>query len=58
MWWRAGEVRAHLRPLFARSSWEQTATLKGGTAGVEADQASVRLVGDGTAGHYGVGNDR
>jgi hypothetical protein len=50
-------VRALVWPLFACSEWAHPDTLVADTTGVDADLASVRLVGVGSASHCCCGQD-
>jgi hypothetical protein len=58
LWWRARQVRALFRPLFARSALTQPATVVAGTTGEGAGLAYDRLIDVGPGSHCGGGHER
>jgi hypothetical protein len=58
LWWRKHQVRTLLWPLFARSAWDQPATVLGSTIVEGAFLASIQYVGVGSASHCVGEHDR
>jgi hypothetical protein len=57
-WWRAGDMRALLWPLFALSALSLPATIVAATKSEGAAKAYVRSIGVSLACHCGGGNNR